>query len=449
MGKTVAVVSDRPRPGDVPERGAAPPSPPGPRRPGRTLASLGAGVAIEWYDWSVYTTFAVFFAGQFFAGSGSSAVLKTLAVFAAGFVARPIGGFVLGWLADRRGRKFAMMWSISLAAAGSVGIGVIPTASSIGVLAPILLVSARLLQGLGTGGEVPTAQTYLAETAPPHRRGLWSSAMYISISLAVLFGTILGAVLSAALTEQQMSSFGWRIPFLIGGALGLVILVLRSSLPETDVFEKTRTHCGHSIWKEICRHPALQLRVVCFCVGGTVVYYVWAVTAPAFAISERGIDPTSALWAGSIATVLFMIALPFWGALSDRIGRRPVLLMCFGALVILMFPLNWMIRDDAWQLFVAMSTALIFVAGLASITPAVLAEMFPTKIRAAGTRVPYSIAAALFGGTAPYLLSLFDQLHLPAAFPLYAIGLMAVSAAAVYLMPETSGISLDDEENGS
>nr|WP_241032529.1 MFS transporter [Rhodococcus pseudokoreensis] len=138
---------------------------------------------------------------------------------------------------------------------------------------------------------------------------------------------------------------------------------------------------------------------MCFCVGGTVVYYVWAVAAPAFAISERGIDPTSALWAGSIATVLFMIALPFWGALSDRIGRRPVLLVCFGALVILMFPLNWMIRDDAWQLFAAMSTALIFVAGLASITP--------------------------------------------------AVGLMAVSAAAVYLMPETSGISLDDEDNES
>ncbi|MEN0134648.1 MAG: MFS transporter [Rhodococcus sp. (in: high G+C Gram-positive bacteria)] len=420
------------------------------RRPrsARTLVSLGAGVAIEWYDWSVYATFSVFFAAQFFAGSGSAALLKTLAVFAAGFIARPIGGFVLGWLADRRGRKFAMMWSISLAAGGSLVIGLTPTVSSIGVLAPIILVSARLLQGLGTGGEVPTAQTYLAEAAPPRTRGLWSSAMYISISIAVLFGTLLGALLSELLTKDQMFAFGWRIPFLLGGALGLVIVILRSALPETEAFENTQANdshqAGYSIWKEIRRHPRLQIRVVCFCVGGTVIYYVWAVATPAFAIAERGIDPTSALWAGSIAMVLFMVALPLWGALSDRIGRRPVLLTSFLSLIALMFPLNWLIRESAWQLLLAMAVALIFIAGLASITPAVLAEMFPTRIRAAGTGVPYSIATAIFGGTAPYLLSLFDQLHMPAAFNLYVMGLMAVSAVAVWLMPETRAISLDD-----
>ncbi|MFF2113835.1 MFS transporter [Rhodococcus koreensis] len=420
------------------------------RRPrsARTLVSLGAGVAIEWYDWSVYATFSVFFAAQFFSGTGSAALLKTLAVFAAGFIARPIGGFVLGWLSDRRGRKFAMMWSISLAAAGSLLIGLTPTAASIGVLAPIVLVSARLLQGLGTGGEVPTAQTYLAEAAPPRTRGLWSSSMYISISVAVLFGTLLGALLSELLTKDQMFAFGWRIPFLIGGALGLVILILRSALPETEAFESTQSDDSHqasdSIWKEIRRRPKLQVRVVCFCVGGTVIYYVWAVATPAFAIAERGINPTSALWMASIAMVLFMIALPLWGALSDRIGRRPVLLTSFLSLIALMFPLNWLIQGSAWQLLLAMGIALIFIAGLASITPAAIAEMFPTRIRTTGAAVPYSIATAIFGGTAPYLLSLFDQLHMPAAFNLYVMGLMAVSAITVWFMPETRAISLDD-----
>jgi len=401
---------------------------------------------MEWYDWGIYATFSAFFASQFFSGTPGAAFLKTLAVFAAGFVARPFGGFLLGWLADRRGRKSAMVWSVAMASAGSLVIAVIPTAATIGVAAPIVLVLARLLQGLAHGGELPAAQTYLSEVAPRQRRGLWSSVIYFSGSVGVLGGTLLGAVLAGTLSHEQMVSFGWRIPFLLGGLFGLYALVLRARMRESEIFEEQRAKPQQPIGRQVLAHPVPLVRVIGFTMGGTVIYYVWAISAPAFAIAERGIDPAGALWAGSIATVLYMAVLPLWGALSDRIGRRPVMLIALGSLAVLYFPLDSLIRGETWQLLVAMSIALMIISAISAIGPAVLAEFFPTGIRAAGVGVPYSLAVALFGGTAPYLQTFFNQRHMPAAFIWYAIGLIVVTMITVWFMPETKGMDLTGEE---
>ncbi|SEP37675.1 MFS transporter [Amycolatopsis saalfeldensis] len=418
----------------------------------RMFVGIGGGNAMEWFDWNIYATFAAFFAPQFFhSGSSVSDLLKTLAVFAVGFVARPFGGFLFGRLADRRGRRPAMALSVGLAAVGSLVIGLTPTYGTIGSWGAVVLVLCRLAQGLAHGGELPSAQTYISEVAPPHRRGLWSSLIYFSGTLGIVAGTLLGAVLSSILTTPQMDSYGWRIPFLVGGVFGLFTLYMRAKMQETETFTAAAvaTKDGRprdSLVKKMWERPALLFRVIGITVGATVVYYVWAVSAPAYAISVRGVPATGALWAGVFANLVFLIALPVWGIVSDRIGRKPVLIFGSLMLIILLFPLNAIIKGQPWQLFVAMAVALVLIGSFASIGPAVYAEMFPTGIRAAGLGVPYSVAVAVFGGTAPYLQTFFADRHLPNSFNWYAIGLMAISIITVVFMPETKGRDLRDPE---
>jgi MHS family alpha-ketoglutarate permease-like MFS transporter len=189
-------------------------------------------------------------------------------------------------------------------------------------------------------------------------------------------------------------------------------------------------------------HPVPMLRVVGFTAGGTVIYYVWAIAAPAFAIAERGTNPAGALWAGSLATLLYMAALPAWGALSDRIGRRPVMLIAMGAVAVLYFPLDALIRGKTWQLLVSMSVALVIISAISAIGPAVLAELFPTGVRAAGVGVPYSVAVALFGGTAPYLLTWLNSRHQQWLFTLYVVVLVVIGLVTTLLTPETKGRDL-------
>ncbi|WP_232668560.1 MFS transporter [Pseudonocardia sp. TRM90224] len=417
----------------------------------RTIFGIGIGNALEWYDWNIYATFTAFFATQFFhSGDSASDVLKTLAVFAVGFLARPFGGFVFGWVADRKGRQVSMTLAVALAAGGSLLIGITPSYDTIGVLAPIVLVSARLLQGLAHGGELPTAQTYLCEMAPPQRRGLWSSLIYFSGTCGVIVGTLMGAVLATILTKEEMAAYGWRIPFILGGLFGIFAIYIRSRMHETETFtaaaEAIAPEVRPALWRQIMDHPVLLLRVIGMTVGATVIYYVWAVAAPSFAITNRGIDQKGALWAGVVAQVIFIGVLPFWGMLSDRIGRRPVLLISCFSMAALLIPLNAMIGNSAVMLGVAMTIALICIGGFTSIGPAAFAEMFPTSIRAAGLGVPYSIAVALFGGTAPYLQAWFASIGAPAAFEWYAIGLAAISIITVFLMPETRARDLGADD---
>lgn len=370
-------------------------------------------------------------------------------MFAVGFLARPFGGFAFGWVADRRGRKASMALCVGTAAVGSLVVGLSPTYATIGIAAPVLLVLARLAQGLAHGGELPAAQTYLSEMAPRHKRGLWSSLIYFSGTAGILVGTVLGAVLSTVLTPEQMATYGWRVPFVLGGVFGLYALVMRLRMRESDTYaaeeaaraETAGEQPAPSIVRQMLARPKAMARVVFLTCGITVAYYVWSVAAPAYAITKRGVDPTTGLWAGAGALVVFMLSLPLWGAASDRFGRRRTLLLPGAILAALLYPLDAMIHD-AGTFFVAMAIALVLLGSACAIGPALYAELFPTGIRAAGLGFPYSVAVALFGGTAPYLQTLFAQIGHPSLFLGYAIALLVVSGITIALLPETRGIDL-------
>lgn len=410
----------------------------------RAIVGVGTGNGIEYFDWTVYATFAAFFAPQFFhTGSAVSDLLASFGVFAVGFVARPFGGLLFGWLSDRRGRKLSMTLAVGLAAIGSLVIGLTPTHQTIGVAAAVVLVVARLAQGVAHGGELPSAQTYIVEFAPTARRGLWSSLIYISNTTGVVVGTLLGALLTTTLNSEQMADWGWRVPFLLGGVLGLFVLWMRSRMSETEVYEESGDDTAkQSMWQLFVAHRRQVFQILFFTVGGTVVYYVWAVSAPAYAITVRGIDPSGALWAGVGANLVLIASLPFWGAVSDRIGRKPVLYIGNLGIAALLFPLNAMIGHSALTLFFAMAIALFVMGALLAVMPAMMAELFPTGLRAAGVGVPYSIGVAAFGGTAAYVQTFFADRGSPELFEWYALALIAVSTIALVTIPETRGRDL-------
>jgi MHS family alpha-ketoglutarate permease-like MFS transporter len=412
----------------------------------KTLVGTGIGNALEWYDWNVYAVFTPFFAAQFFRSSDpTSALLSSLAVFAVGFLMRPLGGLLFGWLADRTGRRAAMTTSIACAAIGSLVIGFSPTYTTVGVGASAILVIARLGQGLAHGGELPAAQTYISEMAPHGRRGRWSSLIYVSGTCGVTLGTLVGAVLASVLSEGALHEWGWRIPFVLGGFLGLYALLLRRQLSETEVFEQHRSEASEpnpGLWRGMWRYRVACLRVIGLTVGATVVYYTWAVSAPAYAISVKGVDEKAALWVGVFANVVFIVMLPLFGILSDRVGRKPLVYFATLGLAVATIPLNKFIDDQAWKLAVAMFVAMTIMAAYSSIGPALYAEMFPTHLRAAGVGFPYSVAVALCGGTAPYLQTWLADTGGEDWFLYYTVALLLLTFLVALRIPETKDVEL-------
>ncbi|BCW06413.1 MFS transporter [Arthrobacter sp. NtRootA1] len=414
----------------------------------RAILGIGVGNSLEWFDTSLYGIFAVYFAPQFFNSKDStSALLSALVVMAVGFVARPFGGFLFGWISDRVGRKLSMALTITLAAVGSLAIGISPTYGAIGAGASVILVVARLVQGLAHGGELPSAQTYVSEFAPKERRGLWSSLIYTSGTTGVLAGTILAAVLTASLGKDAMYDYGWRIPFIIAGLSGIFGLFMRLRMTEPEVFSASLVKARKpNILKGVWTHKRQALQVIGMTAGLTVMYNVWSSYAPAQAIASRGVDANHAFWAGVVANVIFIAALPLCGILSDRIGRKPVLLLGAISGAILMFPLNALIGNSAVMLGVAMSIALICIAMAASIVPAVYAELFPTHIRTTAVAIPYAICVAAFGGTAPYLQTYFSSIGNADIFYGYAVALQLISALVISRLPETKAQDLREAE---
>lgn len=365
------------------------------------------GNLVEWYDWYAYSAFALYFAKVFFpAGDKTAQLLNAAAIFAVGFLMRPIGGWLLGWYADRYGRKAALTVSVLSMGAGSLIIAVTPGFRTIGVAAPALLLLARLIQGLSVGGEYGASATYLSEMAGHRWRGFYSSFQYVTLIMGQLVALgVLIALQTWLLTPAQLDAFGWRIAFAVGAVLALLALVIRRHIAETASFEGAATTDRGRVLTLLRRYPWQVLQVIGLTLGGTVAFYTYTTYMQKFLVNSAGWTRPAAT-AMSAGTLLIYTALqPAVGALSDKVGRKP-LLVAFGVLgTICTVPIMSALGHSkpGAGAFLLIMAALLIVSGYTAINAVVKAELFPAPVRALGVALPYGLAVSLFGGTAEYI----------------------------------------------
>ncbi|MFF9479771.1 MFS transporter [Streptomyces sp. NPDC014733] len=413
--------------------------------PTRQLAAASVGNAVEWFDWYTYTFLATYIAAQIFPEEAANSLvplLATFAVFAVGFFMRPVGGLLMGAVADRRGRRAALTVTILLMGGSSLLVGLTPTYATAGVLAPVILVLARLLQGLSVGGEFAASTTFLVESAGPGRRGLFSSFQYVSTTAGQLVASGIAALLVAKLAPAAMGSWGWRVPFVLGALLSLVGFWVRRGAHETRSEEQTEAP-RPGLFEALRRHPRESLLICGITAGGTLAYYTWTSYLPTYAELNAGVGKSDALLAGTLSLTFFAVLQPVAGMVSDRFGRKPLLLMFGIGFALLSVPLLRALDGSFVTLLLVQCAGMILLSGFTAISAAVNAETFPARVRAAGIGFPYSLTVALFGGTAPYIGTLFKDLGQAGLFPVYVAVLCLVSSAVYLRLPETAHRTLE------
>lgn len=400
------------------------------------------GNLVEWYDFYAYTAFALYFADAFFPGSDPVVQqLNAAIVFAIGFVMRPIGGWLFGHLADHHGRRNSLMLSVLLMCFGSLVIAVTPTYASIGAAAPVILGLARIVQGLSLGGEYGASATYLTEVADEKHRGFYVSFHYVTLIGGQLCAILVLLVLQQMfLTAEQMRAWGWRIPFVIGAMLALVALRMRSSLHETEAFIEARTpHKRESSIRTLFKYPRQVLIVVGLTAGGTTAFYTYTTYMQKFLKLSVGLSDNQTTLV-SAGTLIFAAALqPIYGALSDRIGRKP-LLVWFGFMgTAFTIPLLRALQSakTAGGAFALIAAAWLIVAGYTSINAVVKAELFPTRIRATGVGLPYAITTSIFGGPVESIALWFKSIGHEVWFSYYLSSVIAIALMVSIAMHDT------------
>ena len=415
---------------------------------GRIGAIFGGSIGnlIEWYDFYVYNTFALYFARQFSAPATSATqqYVTIFAIYAVGFFIRPVGGWVLGSLADRRGRRASLSLSVTLMCVGSLIVAVLPTYASIGVAAPILLLVARLIQGVSLGGEYASSATYLSEMAIARHRGFFTSFQYVTLIGGQVLGSLTLLVMQGLLTAPQLEGWGWRVPFVIGAALSVVGLYLRRGIAESPDFERARTEPREGALKLLLAHRREFFIVLGLTMGGTTAFYTYTTYMTTYLTNTVKLSRENANLISLVTLVVYAAIQPLFGAISDRIGRRPVL-MWFGVLGTLgTVPLLTALGNtrDFTTALVLVMTALVIVSGYTSINAVVKAELFPTSVRALGVGLPYAIAASLFGGTAPYIALQLKDWNVESYFYWYVSFMCLCSLLTYAFMRDTRKTSL-------
>ncbi len=417
----------------------------------RAILVGSVGNLVEWYDFYCYAAFSLYFASSFFPSQDPTAqMMSTAGIFALGFFVRPIGGVLFGSIGDRLGRRTALMASVLLMCLGSLIIACAPTYAMVGVYAPILLLLARLLQGLSLGGEYGASATYLSEMATSKHRGFYASFQYVSLIGGQLTALLVLLILqNFFLSASDLKQWGWRIPFFIGAALALVALLMRRDLPETQAFEKAKKRSpALGGLKMLAQYPREVMIVIGLTMGGTLAFYVYTTYMQKFLKLSVGLTDaqTTAVSAGSL--IFAMLLQPIYGAISDRIGRRPLLLWFAILGTLFTVPLLTAIQHakGPWEAFGLIACAWLIISGYTAINAVVKAELFPAAIRATGVGVPYAVAVSLFGGTAEYVALWFKQAGNESGFYWYATAIIGCSLLVYAGMRDTRKQSAIDAE---
>ncbi len=408
----------------------------------RSIVGGSVGNLVEWYDWYVYSAFSLYFAKTFFPPADQTVqLLNAAAVFAVGFLMRPIGGWLMGRYADRHGRRAALTVSVLLMCAGSLVIAITPSYATIGVAAPALLIIARMMQGLSVGGEYGASATYLSEMAGQKHRGFWSSFQYVTLIMGQLLALGVLLILQRTLSVSQLEQWGWRIPFVIGAACALVAVALRRGIGETAAFTRAAVKGAppRSAMAMLMEHPRAVATVFGLTAGGAVAFYTFTTYAQKFLVNTAGFSKNDATLVSAASLAIFMCVQPLVGAISDRIGRRPVL-MTFGVLGTLgTRPLLTALStaSGVGMALLLLTAALLVVSGYTAINAVVKAELFPADVRALGVAFPYAVAVSMFGGTAEYLALWFKNMGHEGWFYWYVSACIAASLVVYAVMPET------------
>jgi MFS transporter, MHS family, proline/betaine transporter len=409
-----------------------------------TPAAVGAvvvGNVLEWYDFVVYSYLATIIAKNFFApGNEVAALLDSFAAFGLGFAARPIGGVVIGWLGDRKGRKAALILTILLMAIGTVAIGLIPAYATIGVWAPAALVLARLVQGFSVGGEWGNSTAFIVETAPEGRRGFYSSFQQCSLVAGLLLGSGMAALISTLLDASAVESWGWRLPFLIGGLIGPVGIYMRRNIDETPAYQRARAD------KALPPRPLLHTaQAFGFMIVWAVQFYIFLAYMPTFTQTYAGLSHAGALWSNTAGLLLLMVTIPAFGHLSDRIGRKPLLLASCLFFFLMPYPLFKVMLAGAPPLTILTIQLLVglAIAAYSGAGPAAISEIFRTSQRTTYMSIANGTAVAIFGGFAPFIATwLIEKTGSPVAPTYYVIAAAVASGAVIFSLRETSRAKL-------
>ncbi|PIT70643.1 MFS family transporter [Bartonella tribocorum] len=404
------------------------------------IVSSASGNLVEWYDFYVYSFTSIYFASQFFPSDGDvvAQLLKAAGVFAIGFLMRPIGGWLFGFIADRYGRKRSMLISVFMMCGGSFLIAILPTYETIGMAAAILLLLLRMLQGLSVGGEYGTTATYMSEIALKNRRGFFSSFQYTTLIGGQLLASLVIFILALYLTEDQLKAWGWRIPFAIGGCGAIVAIYLRRTLHETTTEENRSKKQAGSLLELLRNHRKAFFLVVGFTAGGSLTFYTYTTYMQKYLITTTGFDKHTATTIMTAALFVFMLVQPAFGFMADKIGTRTSLLIWSVLSIIFTIPGLHVIgnTDKTWIALSVIIGMLCIMSFYTSISGIVKSEMFPAAVRATGVGLSYAIANALFGGSAEYVALGLKDLGYGSVFYFYITGMMIIAFIAVLLMPD-------------